>query len=116
MEFLTDVIPRTTTYKEFKEKKARAVKAVEPLPNGQTTLDSTRRLPQRPAERSGLRNVADDGTISPDETIDNMEESSTLLPSMNGNLESRSPENNSNPLSDEHEDVEMVSGYAETTQ
>lgn len=51
LEFLSDVIPRTTTFKEYKERKARLV---EPLPNGQTTLGQARNLPRRPAGINGF--------------------------------------------------------------
>ena len=51
LEFLSDVIPRTTTFREYKERKARLV---EPLPNGQTTLGQPRNLPRRPAGINGF--------------------------------------------------------------
>lgn len=51
LEFLSDVIPRTTTYKEYKERKARLA---EPLPSGQTTLGQPRNLPRRPAGINGF--------------------------------------------------------------
>ncbi|MCJ1357040.1 MAG: hypothetical protein MMC33_007036 [Icmadophila ericetorum] len=42
LEFLSDVVPRTMTYREFKEKKAARAKKVKPLQSGQTTLDGKR--------------------------------------------------------------------------
>lgn len=51
LEFLSDVIPRTTTFREYKERKARLI---EPLPNGQTTLGQPRNLPRRPAGINGF--------------------------------------------------------------
>lgn len=50
LEFLSDVIPKTTTFREFKEKKSRTVKPNAPLLSGQTTLDQSRSLPTRPAD------------------------------------------------------------------
>ncbi|KAL9584863.1 MAG: hypothetical protein Q9212_001860 [Teloschistes hypoglaucus] len=50
LEFLSDVIPKTTTFREFKEKKSRTVKPSAPLSSGQTTLDQSRSLPTRPAD------------------------------------------------------------------
>lgn len=43
LDFLADVIPKTTTYKQFKEKKARedaAAAAAPPVAPGQTTLSN----------------------------------------------------------------------------
>jgi hypothetical protein len=43
LDFLADVIPRTTTYKQFKEKKARddaSAAAAAPVAPGQTTLSN----------------------------------------------------------------------------
>lgn len=51
LSFLEDVVPKTTTYKEFKTRKARAAQETAPLQNGQTTLDSSRPLAQRPADQ-----------------------------------------------------------------
>lgn len=74
LQFLEDVIPKTTTYKQYRIHKAKkATKAnhgAESLQNGQTTLDGSRSLPQRPAgtiETPG--DDMDDGNIS-DGTID----------------------------------------------
>lgn len=50
LEFLSDVIPKTTTFREFKEKKTRTMKPNAPLLSGQTTLDQSRSLPTRPAD------------------------------------------------------------------
>ncbi|KAI9667940.1 MAG: hypothetical protein M1821_000760 [Bathelium mastoideum] len=38
LEFLSDVVPRTVTYKEYKQKQTKPG-AEQPLANGQTTLD-----------------------------------------------------------------------------
>ena len=39
LEFLSDVIPKTTTYKQFKEKRARETANEGDLPKGQRTLN-----------------------------------------------------------------------------
>lgn len=41
LEFLSDVIPKTTTYKQFKEKKAKEAAAPGELEKGQRTLNGT---------------------------------------------------------------------------
>lgn len=76
LEFLSDVVPRTMTYREYKEKKARTAKAQEfqPLPNGQRTLDNLRLLPRRPAEVADSVK-GDDESLTPEdsqETIDDL--------------------------------------------
>ncbi|KAL8694840.1 MAG: hypothetical protein Q9218_000599 [Villophora microphyllina] len=50
LEFLSDVIPKTTTFREFKEKKTKTVKPKTALSTSQTTLDHSRSLPTRPAD------------------------------------------------------------------
>lgn len=60
LQFLEDVIPQTTTYREYKARRAnKAIKAPQPLQNGQTTLDGSHALPQQEmdedqAEASGV--------------------------------------------------------------
>lgn len=76
LEFLSDVVPRTMTYREYKEKKARTAKAEgsQPLPNGQRTLDNLRLLPRRPAEVADSVK-GDDESLTPEdsqETIDDL--------------------------------------------
>ena len=64
------MIPRTTTFKEYKAKRARA-RIDESLLNGQTTLDGTRSLPQRPAEIGEThRNSLNNKSLTLDETVD----------------------------------------------
>lgn len=47
LQFLEDVIPQTTTYREYKARRAnKATKVPPPLQNGQTTLDGSRPPPQ----------------------------------------------------------------------
>ena len=44
LEFLTDVVPKTQTFKQYKAKQAKeapaAKETADPLPNGQKTLDN----------------------------------------------------------------------------
>lgn len=42
LEFLSDVIPRTQTYRQYKEKKAREAAIEASVEPGQTTLDGRR--------------------------------------------------------------------------
>lgn len=44
------MIPKTTTFREYKEKKSKSAKANASLSTGQTTLDGSRSLPSRPAD------------------------------------------------------------------
>ncbi|KAI9713468.1 MAG: hypothetical protein M1820_000850 [Bogoriella megaspora] len=61
LEFLTDVVPRTTTYKEYKQKQAKQPNG-EPLANGQTTLD-------QPKQDQVVDNEEDDGVTEEDEEM-----------------------------------------------
>ncbi len=112
LEFLSDVIPRTTTYKEYKEKKAKATRGSEPLPNGQTTLDVRHSLPTRPAGPiiTSQEGMMDQSNTSPDETIAEQgpEDSHVHPPTTNGQLvfEHYEPPNGS-ARRDESGDVEM---------
>ncbi|MCJ1463494.1 hypothetical protein MMC07_002102 [Pseudocyphellaria aurata] len=109
LEFLSDVIPRTTTFKEYKEKKARAARTDEPLLNGQTTLDGRRSLPQRPVERPGAsENAIEDGSLS-DATVDDHDANdSHRESSINGATVLQHPKPNGRAQHYEPEDVEMI--------
>lgn len=52
------------TYKEFKERRARATKADEPLQNGQTTLNIRGGVPQRAVESHEVLDTVGDGVIN----------------------------------------------------
>ncbi len=112
LEFLSDVIPRTTTYREYKEKKSKAARGSEPLPNGQTTLDLRHGLPTRPAGPiiTSREEVMEPRNISPDETIDEQgpDETHVRPPTANGQLvfEHYEPPNGS-ARRDDSGDVEM---------
>ena len=110
LEFLSDVIPRTTTFKEYKEKKARAARIDGPLQNGQTTLDGRRSLPQRPVARGGTdENAIDDGSLS-DATVDDDDanDSHVETKTTNGAKVLKHNKRNGKVRHDESEDVEMI--------
>ncbi|KAJ6019644.1 hypothetical protein N7499_009391 [Penicillium canescens] len=69
LEFLSDVIPKTTTYKQFKEKKAKDAAGQSAMEKGQRTLNGTGAAP--PANGVGTENVTPQG-----------EESKTTSPSV----------------------------------
>ena len=113
LQFLEDVIPRTTTYREYKAKKASkaATQGPQPLQNGQTTIDGSRPLPQRPIQiPNAHRNAAEDANMS-DGTIDENPTTQTRQESVrvNGNagLVFEHYEPNGTSRRDESGDVEM---------
>ncbi|KAL8737553.1 MAG: hypothetical protein Q9181_001567 [Wetmoreana brouardii] len=110
LEFLADVIPKTTTYREYKEKKAKTARSNAPLSSDQTTLDNPRSLPSRPADvinPRGAQGTAD--SLPPDDTADGYaaESAETRVPRTNGAVvfEHYEPKSNSHPY--ESDDVEM---------
>lgn len=54
LEFLSDVIPRTQTYKQYKEKKAKEAVNGTSIEPGQTTLDNRRATVNETGELVGL--------------------------------------------------------------
>ncbi|KAL8807940.1 MAG: hypothetical protein Q9182_000406 [Xanthomendoza sp. 2 TL-2023] len=71
LEFLSDVIPKTTTFREYKDKKSKGVRANTSLSTGQTTLDGARSLPTRPADVMHVgEELGEEVDISPDGTGD----------------------------------------------
>ena len=110
LQFLEDVIPRTSTFREFKAKKAsKATRGNQPLQNGQTTLDAPRSLPQRPIGINEQNvGVGDDGKAS-DGTISeaDQEETRPPKPHTNGGLVFEHYEPNGSHRRDESGDVEM---------
>ena len=75
LEFLCDVVPKTVTYREYKQNKAARAARKKELQNGQTTLDNSRSLPKRPSE---VIDVDEEFPDQQDESID---------PSTNGHVE-----------------------------
>ena len=104
------MIPRTSTFREFKAKRAsKATRGNQPLQNGQTTLDAPRSLPQRPIGTNPQNGGAvDDGKMS-DGTISEAdpEESRARGPNTNGGLVFEHYEPNGTHRRDESGDVEM---------
>jgi len=71
LQFLEDVIPQTTTYREYKARRAnKATKVPQPLQNGQTTLDASRSLPQRSLETNDPLTGAPEGAHISEGTVD----------------------------------------------
>ena len=109
LQFLDDVIPQTTTYRQFKAKKAKAAQNTQPLQNGQTTLDAARSLLQRLIPPSAAQGEPiDDGNMS-DGTIDaqTAEENPPGNSNTKGGLVFEHYEPNGTSRRDESGDVEM---------
>ncbi|MCJ1436546.1 hypothetical protein MMC27_005925 [Xylographa pallens] len=118
LEFLSDVIPRTTTWREHKAKKAResgetSARRSRPLAAGQTTLDGTDPHPdQDPAMGEGITEVDEDGTLSPEDHTSRpvTAQSASGSGATNGNaelvFEHYAPNGDSKP--EESDDVEMT--------
>lgn len=70
LEFLSDVIPKTTTYKQFKEKKAKDAAGQSAMEKGQRTLNGASAAP---AAANGM---------DTDNTSPQGEESNTTSPSV----------------------------------
>ena len=54
LSFLEDIVPKTSTYREYKSRRARSAQESAPLQNGQTTLDAPRPLAQRPISQGSF--------------------------------------------------------------
>ena len=113
LEFLTDVVPRTMTYREFKEKKAAkgASRGIRPLQTGQTTLDGKRPGSSHIADQIHPSNVVQNGRIIPsEESVQRPDtaHSPNGIPHANGSFVFEHYEPNSNARHDETEDVEMT--------
>lgn len=74
LEFLSDIVPRTTTWREYQLKKARETGEVvsrreRGLPVGQTTLDGTRPHPTSITDQVNPQDTAvdDDETVAEEE-------------------------------------------------
>ncbi|KAL9102973.1 MAG: hypothetical protein Q9163_001926 [Psora crenata] len=66
LSFLEDIVPKTTTYREYKSRKARANEESAPLQNGQTTLDASGPIHQRSASmEESIPNATDDSPRPP---------------------------------------------------
>ena len=111
LEFLADVVPRTVTFRQYKDKKAakEASKAARPLPTGQTTLDGKHPGSSHIAGRNNTSNtMADDSTVSPEEgSLPNELPQPTNGVPANVDLVFEHYEPNGNVKHDESGDVEM---------
>ncbi|KAI4136446.1 MAG: hypothetical protein LQ341_005613 [Variospora aurantia] len=110
LEFLADVIPKTTTYREYKEKKVKTVKPSARLSSGQTTLDNLRPLPSRPADvLNSAVTQASQSNISPSGSVDEDrdEESHGQTHPTNGEVVFEHYEPNGIPGREDSDDVEM---------
>ncbi|KAI4278581.1 MAG: hypothetical protein LQ337_000913 [Flavoplaca oasis] len=110
LEFLTDVIPKTTTFREYKEKKSKFTKVNASLSTGQTTLDGPRQLPSRPADVTNLGEEQTDlNHLSQDETLEEHIAGNGRI-EQSGNYQGIVPVHykpDPQPRPDESEDVEM---------
>lgn len=110
LEFLADVIPKTTTFREYKEKKAKIVRPNVRLSSGQTTLDNSRRLPSRPADvmTSAQVRIPQNSETSDERASEfAFQDTPILAPQTNGEPVFERYEANGNPSRDGSEDVEM---------
>ena len=71
LEFLSDVVPRTVTYKEYKQKQSKQASGSS-VANGQTTLDGKKM--QLNEENEG---EIDDGATEPDVEMEDAPEQDT---------------------------------------
>ena len=63
LSFLEDIVPKTTTYKEYKSRKARMNQDNGPLQNGQTTLDVPRPNPRHLVSIGGSAAATNDDNL-----------------------------------------------------
>ncbi|KAL8902542.1 MAG: hypothetical protein Q9207_004618 [Kuettlingeria erythrocarpa] len=109
LEFLADVIPKTTTVREYREKKAKSGKPNARLSSGQTTLDNSRPFPSRPAEVVNTAEVdTAENDLSPGEPAGDgeLEDIHLQAPRANGSVFDHYDTNGRSDR-EESEDVEM---------
>ncbi|KAL9029164.1 MAG: hypothetical protein Q9196_002558 [Gyalolechia fulgens] len=110
LEFLADLIPKTTTFREYKEKKAKTARPNVRLSSGQTTLDNSRPLPSRPADVMTSPEVRiPQGRATSGDRADEFafQDVPIHLPRTNGEPIFEHYVANGNPSRDVSEDVEM---------
>ena len=119
LEFLTDIIPQTTTMRDWQAKKAResgdvVARKTRPLPAGQTTLDGTRPQSSHVSEQVDVdESMLDDEEA---EMLDHHAAQSLTAQITNGGPQTASNgrlvfehyEPNSGQLQDEYGEVDMV--------
>ncbi|KAL8759767.1 MAG: hypothetical protein Q9184_003522 [Pyrenodesmia sp. 2 TL-2023] len=109
LEFLADVIPKTTTVREYREKKAKSGKPNARLSSGQTTLDNSRPLPSRPAElmdSAEMQDPENDASSGGPADDPDLEDAPVHAPRANGNV-FHHYDPDSRPERGKSEDVEM---------
>ena len=109
LEFLSDVIPRTQTYRQYKEKKAKeAVNGISVEP-GQTSLDVRRAATNGASEMVGLVDERDVNGAMPGVNLREAQEQSkdTRPAQTNGELMFEHYQGNGAGAHQETEDVEM---------
>jgi len=109
LEFLSDVIPRTQTYKQYKEKRAKEAANGGSIEPGQTTLDSRRAMPNGSSGMVELNNEKGvNGTISDVDPTEPQELRKDTKPAQtNGELVFKHYSANGVGGHQETEDVEM---------
>ena len=107
LSFLEDIVPRTTTVREFKSRRVRSAQqdSAAPLQNGQTTLDASRPGAQRPSSQGGQPSTPRE--TRPYASADGMQASSTLSAVGEQPLIFEHYEPNGSVQRDETGDVEM---------
>ena len=124
LEFLSDVIPKTTTFKQFKEKKAREAANGTLVESGQMTLDARRPSSRHHQQQqngvsetshdhsaplNGVMNGTSQRTEYPDILPQPVSPSHQHIPSMNGSpiVDRTIRPTSSHAHPSQHEDVEM---------
>lgn len=113
LEFLSDVVPKTMTYREFKQQKAaRQARKQEMLQNGQTTLDKSSTVTKRPNEATAVEDGSGEEQGHPLETQVNgyaQPDSHLSSPQTNGNSDTvfRHYQPNGETHPEESQDVDM---------
>lgn len=103
------MIPKTTTFREYKEKKSKSAKANASLSTGQTTLDGSRSLPSRPADVVHVEEHSEVDELSEDETSGrNLADYRRMADRRTGSdVVHAHREPKTHPGGDESEDIEM---------
>lgn len=110
LEFLSDVVPKTVTFGDYKRRKAEKLARKQELQNGQTTLDGPRLIPNRSNE---VIDVDEEFPDEPGQSVDppvNGHSQATSGPSQsNGNIDlPQELQTNGDSHHDASEDVDMT--------
>ena len=116
LEFLSDIVPRTTTWSEYKKQKDREgrdsgatdTKKVQPLPPGQTTLDGLHSEPSHITIQMKESNDEPDPEVLPSDPPDQAVVTNGDAPvNGSGSLVFKHYEPNGGDARDQDGDVEM---------